>query len=57
MGALITYHRTDSNKMKDSEVKKLREFIKKDYGEKLVSRKVKFFTKKGQNLFNRVMKL
>ena len=32
LGALITYHRTDSNKMKDSEVKKLREFIKKDYG-------------------------
>ena len=30
--------------MKDSEVKKLREFIKKDYGEKLISEK-KFFTK------------
>ena len=39
LGALITYHRTDSNKMKNSEIKKLREFIQKNYGEKFVSKK------------------
>ena len=38
MGALITYHRTDSNKMKSSEIKKLREFIKKNFGEKFISK-------------------
>ena len=48
LGALITYHRTDSNKMKDSEVKKLREFIKKDYGEKLVSRKEIFYKERAK---------
>ena len=38
LGALITYHRTDSNKMKNSEIEKLRNFIKKNYGDKLLSR-------------------
>jgi len=38
MGALITYHRTDSNKMKNTEVKKLRQFIKKNYGENFISK-------------------
>merc|ERR1711991_200671 len=39
MGALITYHRTDSNKMKSSEIKKLRDFITKDLGDTLLSKK------------------
>merc|ERR1711991_1138160 len=38
LGALITYHRTDSNKMKNTEVKKLRQFIKKNYGENFISK-------------------
>ena len=38
MGALITYHRTDSNKMKSTEVIKLRQFIKKNYGENFISK-------------------
>ena len=29
LGALITYHRSDSNKMKSSEIEKLRKIIKK----------------------------
>ena len=56
LGALITYHRTDSNKMKNSEVKKLRNFIKKNYGDKFLSRR-KLFIKKDQSLFNKVMRL
>ena len=39
MGALITYHRTDSNKMKNTEVKKLRQFIKKELWRKLYFKK------------------
>ena len=37
LGALITYHRSDSNKMKSTEINKLREMIKKNYGENFVS--------------------
>ncbi len=39
MGALITYHRTDSNKMKSSEIRKLRKFINKNFGEEFISKK------------------
>ena len=39
LGALITYHRTDSNRMKKSEVLKLRELISSSIGEKLCFRK------------------
>ena len=55
MGALITYHRTDSNKMKSSEIKKLREFIKKIL-EKNLFQKRKLYTKKNLSLFNKVTK-
>ena len=37
LGALITYHRTDSNRMKDSEIEKLRNQIKKNYGNDFIS--------------------
>ncbi len=48
LGALITYHRTDSNKMKNSEIKKLREFIQKNYGEKFVSKKEFFYKERSK---------
>ena len=48
MGALITYHRTDSNKMKSSEIKKLREFIKKNFGEKFISKKEVVYKEKSK---------
>ena len=48
LGALITYHRTDSNKMKSSEIKKLREFIQKNYGEKYVSKKEIFYKERSK---------
>merc|ERR1711991_1074796 len=48
LGALITYHRTDSNKMKNSEIKKLREFIQKNYGEKFVSKKELFYKERSK---------
>ena len=32
LGALITYHRTDSNKMKKEEITNLREIIRKEFG-------------------------
>ena len=37
LGALITYHRSDSNKMKNSEIKKLRKIINSEFGEKFSS--------------------
>ncbi len=37
LGALITYHRTDSNKMKNSEIEKLRHMISKEYGSEFLS--------------------
>ncbi len=37
LGALITYHRSDSNRMKKSEVSKLRDLIKKDYGDSFLA--------------------
>lgn len=48
LGALITYHRTDSNKMKGSEIKKLRDFIKKELGDKLVSKKEILYKEKSK---------
>ena len=38
LGALITYHRSDSNKMKKEEIINLRELIKKDYGDEFLSK-------------------
>ncbi len=37
LGALITYHRSDSNKMRKSEVEKMRKIIAKDYGKEYLS--------------------
>ena len=37
LGALITYHRTDSNKMKDNEIERLRSMISNDYGKEFLS--------------------
>ena len=38
LGALITYHRTDSNKMKDNEIEKIkRSMINNDYGKEFLS--------------------
>ena len=48
MGALITYHRTDSNKMKSSEIRKLREFINKNFGEKFISKKEVVYKEKSK---------
>ena len=39
LGALITYHRSDSNKMKKSEIEKLRKIIKNDLGSNFLSNK------------------
>ena len=38
LGALITYHRSDSNKMKKSEIEKLRKIIKSDLGSNFLSK-------------------
>ena len=37
LGALITYHRSDSNKMKKDEIIKLRNIIQKEFGQKYLS--------------------
>ena len=37
LGALITYHRSDSNKMRKGEVEKLRKIIERDYGKEYLS--------------------
>ena len=39
LGALITYHRSDSNKMKKSEIQKLRKIIESDLGSNFLSDK------------------
>ena len=39
LGALITYHRSDSNKMKKSEIEKLRKIINSDLGSNFLSHK------------------
>ena len=39
LGALITYHRSDSNKMKKSEIEKLRKIIESDLGSNFLSDK------------------
>ena len=39
LGALITYHRSDSNKMKESEIEKLRKIIESDLGPNFLSDK------------------
>ena len=39
LGALITYHRSDSNKMKRSEIEKLRKIIKSEFGFNFLSEK------------------
>ena len=56
LGALITYHRSDSNKMKNTEINKLREMIKK-ITEKILFQKILLTTRKGLNLFSKDMKL
>ncbi len=38
LGALITYHRSDSNKMKQNEIKNLRNIINKEIGENYLSK-------------------
>ncbi len=48
LGALITYHRSDSNKMKKSEVTKLREQLKNDYGNEFVSSKEIFYKERAK---------
>ncbi len=43
LGALITYHRSDSNKMKDEEIQKLRNLIKENIGiNYLASQKIEY---------------
>ena len=37
LGALITYHRTDSNRMKKEEITNLREIIRKEFGNEFLS--------------------
>ena len=48
LGALITYHRTDSNRMKNSEVLKLRELISSTIGEDYVSEKEIIYKEKSK---------
>ncbi len=48
LGALITYHRSDSNKMKKSEVTKLREQLRHDYGNEFVSSKEIYYKERAK---------
>ncbi len=48
LGALITYHRSDSNKMKKSEVTKLREQLRNDYGNEFLSSKEIFYKERAK---------
>ncbi len=48
LGALITYHRTDSNRMKDNEIEKLRIMINKDFGKEFLPEKKIIYKEKSK---------
>ena len=48
LGALITYHRSDSNKMKKSEVDSLRQIISKEIGENFLSKEEIIYKEKSK---------
>ena len=48
LGALITYHRSDSNKMKQSEVDSLRQIISNDIGENFLSKEEIIYKEKSK---------
>ena len=48
LGALITYHRSDSNKMKKSEVDSLRQIISNDIGENFLSKEEIIYKEKSK---------
>ena len=48
LGALITYHRSDSNKMKKSEVDSLRQIISNDIGENFLSKEEILYKEKSK---------
>ena len=48
LGALITYHRSDSNKMKKSEVDSLRQIISKDIGDNFLSKEEIIYKEKSK---------
>ena len=48
LGALITYHRTDSNIMKNSEIKKLRVSIENKFGINFLSNPENFFKERSK---------
>ena len=48
LGALITYHRSDSNKMKKSEVDNLRQIISKEIGDNFLSKEEIIYKEKSK---------
>ncbi len=48
LGGLITYHRTDSNQMKKSEIKKLRDLISIDVGKEFLSKNENIYREKAK---------
>ena len=48
LGALITYHRSDSNKMKQNEVNNLREIINKEIGSNYLSKEEIIYREKSK---------